>query len=220
VSSLLGAVSAGCAVGAFGVLVHWGTHRRDALGRERDLPVIRVSALVLVAVLAAVPGAQRKVQERQLGKVASKLAERQVKVHCQSGAAAFVDAGSELGYVPFDAAGVPEPYTLIKREQCKQLKTYGTHPGRPSIDEVIAVHVLTHEAMHMRGERNEELAECAALQRDALTAQALGASVAEAKSLARRYWMVVYPRMPEDYVTAACAPGGRLDEGLDSAPWS
>jgi hypothetical protein len=217
---LLGAVSVGCAVGAFGLLVHWGAHRRDALGRERDLPVVRVSALVLVAVVAAVPGAQRKVQERQLGTVASTLAHRHVKVHCQSGAAAFVDAGSELGWVPFDANGVPEPYTLIKREQCKQLKAYGKHHAHPSIDEVVAVHVLTHEAMHLRGEPNEEIAECEALQRDALTAQALGATVTEARSLARRYWLVVYPRMPDDYVTGKCAPGGELDEGLASAPWS
>jgi hypothetical protein len=207
-------------VGAFGLLVHWGAHRRDSLGRERDLPVVRVSALVLVAVVAAVPGAQRKVQERQLGKVASTLAQRHVKVHCQSGAAAFVDAGSELGWVPFDANGVPKPYTLIKREQCKQLKAFTKHPDRPSIDEVVAVHVLTHAAMHMRGEPNEEVAACEAVQRDALTAQALGASPQAARTVALRYWMVVYPRMPDDYVTGDCALGGALDEHLASAPWS
>jgi hypothetical protein len=217
---VLGVVSVGCAAGAFGLLAHWGTHRRDSLGRERDLPVVRVSALVLVAVLAAVPGAQRKVQERQLGKVASALAGRHVTVHCQDGAEAFVDAGSELGWVPFGPDGVPEPHTLNKREQCRQLKAYTKHPSRPSIDEVVAVHVLTHEAMHMRGERSEEVAECQAVQRDALTAHALGASTTDALMLARRYWGVVYPQMPDDYRTPDCSPGGSLDESLDSSPWT
>jgi hypothetical protein len=160
------------------------------------------------------------VQERQLGKVASALAGRHVTVHCQDGAEAFVDAGSELGWVPFGPDGVPEPHTLIKREQCRQLKAYTKHPSRPSIDEVVAVHVLTHEAMHMRGERSEEVAECQAVQRDALTAHALGASTADALMLAHRYWGVVYPQMPDDYRTPDCSPGGSLDESLDSSPWT
>jgi len=219
VTSLLGGVSIGCAVGAFGLMVNWATHRRDALGRERDLPVLSVSALVLVAVVAAVPGAERKVEERRLSKIASSLAGRHVSVHCQDGAQAFIDAGSELGWVPFDAEGVPEPRTLIKREQCKLLRKYDKNPSNPSWDEAVAVHVLTHESMHMRGERAEAIAECQAVQRDALTAEGLGATPEQAKALAVEYWTQVYPRMPDDYVTSDCTPGGRLDEGLASAPW-
>jgi hypothetical protein len=217
---VLGAVSVGCAVGGFGVMVHWATHRRDALGRERDLPVLSVSLLVLVAVVAAIPGAQRKVQERQLAHVAAELAGRPVSVHCQDGAEAFVDAGSELGWVAFGADGVPEPRTLIKRAQCQDLKRYRKHRDHPTFDEVVAVHVLTHEAMHMRGERVEAVAECEALQRDAVTAARLGATPEQARALAVEYWRLVYPRMPEDYVTRDCAPGGGLDEHLPTSPWS
>jgi hypothetical protein len=217
---VLGAVSVGCAVGGFGVMVHWATHRRDALGRERDLPVLSVSLLVLVAVVAAIPGAQRKVQERQLAHVAAELAGRPVSVHCQDGAEAFVDAGSELGWVAFGADGVPEPRTLIKRAQCQDLKRYRKHRDHPTFDEVVAVHVLTHEAMHMRGERVEAVAECEALQRDAVTAARLGATPEQARALAVEYWRLVYPRMPEDYVTRDCAPGGALDEHLPTSPWS
>ena len=219
-TSVLGAVSIGSVVGSFGLMVNWATHRRDSLGRERNLPVFSVSALVLVAVVAAVPGAQRKVEERRLGKIASSLAGKQVSVHCQDGAEAFVDAGSELGWVAFDENGIPERRTLIKREQCKLLKSYDKHPADPSFDEVVAVHVLTHEAMHMRGERSEEVAECEAVQRDALTAQGLGATPEQALALAVTYWKQVYPRMPDDYVTGACSPGGALDEHLAGAPWS
>jgi len=220
VTSLLGAVSVGSLVGSFGLMVNWATHRRDSLGRERNLPVFSVSALVLVAVVAAVPGAQRKVEERRLAKIASSLAGKNVSVHCQDGAEAFVDAGSELGWVPFDANGVPEPRTLIKREQCKLLKAYDKDPSDPTWDEAVAVHVLTHESMHMRGERSEEIAECEAVQRDALTAQGLGATPEQARALAVKYWTQVYPRMPDDYITGACSPGGTLDEHLVSAPWN
>jgi hypothetical protein len=220
VISVLGAVSVCSLVGSVGLMANWATHRRDSLGRERDLPVLSVSVLVLVAVAAAVPGAQRKVEERRLGKIASSLAGKHVSVHCQDGAEAFVDAGSEYGWVAFDANGIPEPRTLIKREQCKLLKSYDKHPSSPSWDEMVAVHVLTHEAMHMRGERSEQVAECQALQRDALTAQGFGATPQEGMALAQRYWKQVYPRMPDDYITGSCSPGGALDEALASSPWS
>jgi hypothetical protein len=217
---VLGAVSVGCATGAFGVLVHWAAHKKDSLGRERDLPVIRVGALVLVAVLAAVPGAQRKVQERRLGAIASKLVGHHVSVHCQDGAEAFVDAGSELGWVAFDENGIPEPRTLIKRAQCQYLKAYDKDPTSPSWDEMVAVHVLTHEAMHMRGSDNEAVAECEAVQRDAFTAQAFGATPEQAKQLAVQYWRRVYPQMPDEYRTGDCGPGAPLDENLASSPWN
>ena len=218
-TSVLGVVSVGCAVTSFGLLVNWASHRRDSLGRERDLPVLSVTALVLIAVVAAVPGARRQVEERRLARVASVLAGKHVSVHCQDGAAAFVDAGSELGYVAFDQNGVPEPKTLIKREQCQLLNSYLKHRGDPSYDEVVAVHVLTHESMHMRGETTESTAECQAVQRDVVTAHELGATPEQALALAHEYWTQVYPRMPDGYFTRSCGPGEDLDEKLDTAPW-
>ncbi|MGB8652028.1 MAG: hypothetical protein WCD35_15350, partial [Mycobacteriales bacterium] len=170
-ASGLSFVSAACALGAVAVLGHWSTRRRDALGRPRDLPVWSVSLLVLVAVAAAVPGARSRLEERRLARVGSVLAGVPVKVHCQSGTAAFVDAGAELGYVRFDADGVPEHQTLIKRDQCRQLQRYlSGGKQHPTMDEAVAVHVLTHESMHMRGQTNEALAECEAVQRDEITA--------------------------------------------------
>ena len=218
--SVLGVVSAGCGLGAFGLMVHWATHRHDALGRQRDVPVWSVSALGIVATLALIPGAQRHIEERRLADVASQLVGSPVSVHCQDAGEALVDMGSELGFVPFGADGVPEKHTLIKRDQCRFLKDYmdGDYK-RPSDDEVEAVHVLTHESMHMRGQPNEAMAECEAMQRDAVTARALGATPNEAINLARRYWLGFYPRMPDPYVTSDCAPGGSLDEHLPTAPW-
>jgi hypothetical protein len=217
--SPLGFLSLACVLSAIGLLVSWATRRHDSLGRPRDLPVWSVSALVVLALAAAYPGAQRKIDERRLGYVATVVTGTEVRVHCQSTIAALVDTGAELGWVAFDENGVPELATRIKREQCALLKAYRAGHRTLDHDTVLAVHVLTHEAMHMRGERSEAVAECQAVQRDRLTARALGATEAEAAALATLYWRTVYPRMPDGYWSDQCKPGGELDENLASAPW-
>jgi hypothetical protein len=64
------------------------------------------------------------------------------------------------------------------------------------VDPVVAVHVLTYEAMHLSGRLNEAAAE-----------------------LAGAYWRNVYPLMPDAYRSTDCRPGGTLDERLPDAPW-
>jgi hypothetical protein len=87
-----------------------------------------------------------------LRRAASVLAGTRVAVRCQSLGGAFVDGGPELGYVRRRADGRPEPWTLIKRDQCRHLGAYlRSGKDRPSRDQVLAVHVLTHEAMHLAG---------------------------------------------------------------------
>ena len=218
--SVLGAVSAASAVGGLAVTGHWLMHQRDALGRPRSFPVWSVAALAVLAVAAAVPGVRRRSQERQLSRVASVLVGHRVTVHCQSFGQALSDVGNELGYVRYTDNG-PEPSTLIKRDPCGQLRSYaGGARSHPTLDEVVAVHVLTHESMHMKGLLDEAQAECAAVQRDEQTAQLLGATVSEARALAVTYYLTVYPRMPDDYREDGCGPGGEHDEGLSTAPWA
>lgn len=218
--SLLGLASLACGSGAAGIATRWCTRRRDSLGRPRPFPLWSVCLLVVLTVLAAVPGARRAEQEHTLASVASQLAGRSVAVHCQSTAAALVDAGAELGFVPYGDDGVPLPRTTLKREPCAALRSYREgSKQRPSRDEVIAVHVLTHEAMHMRGETAEAVAECEAVQRDARTARLLGATPAQAQQLARTYWLTIYPHVADDYRSDDCRPGGGLDERIASASW-
>lgn len=216
-SSLLGLAAFAAAAAVIG---RWTRRRTDGLGRPRDLPVWSLVLLVSLGVAFELPVARRHLQERQLESVASRLVGHRVAVHCQTNAAALIDMGQELGWVRFDLDGVPEPQTLLKRQACHGLRSYAKHRTRPSEDEVIAVHVLTHEAMHMRGETQEAVTECQALQRDADTARMLGATAIQARRLARTYWLVVYPTMSDDYRSTACGPGKALDEGLVSAPWA
>lgn len=212
----LGAIAA-----AVVLAVRWLLRSRDSLGRPRAFPVISVVGLALLGGALLVPVVRHARLEHRLGSVATALVGVEARVNCQGAGEEFVDAGAELGYVRYGPAGVPERETLIKRQQCKALRSYlSSDRERPSRDQVVAVHILSHEARHMAGTTVESVAECQALQRDALTARLLGATVEQAQALARTYWLEVYPRMSSDYRTPECAPGGRLDERLEPAPWS
>jgi hypothetical protein len=202
------------------VAARWAGRRVDPLGRPRGFPVWSVVLLALLGAALVAPGLRREHAERRLEAAAGELAGRDVEVECQTLGGAFVDAGAELGYVPFGADGEPEPQTLLKYEPCRDLMAYLRSDKRsPSPQQVVAVHVLSHEAMHMSGLRDEARTECAAVQRDARTARLLGATPAAAAALARAYWRGTYPRMPEGYRSAECRPGGAMDEGLADGPW-
>ena len=84
---------------------------------------------------------------------------------------------------------------------------------------MIAVHVITHEAMHLSGRLGDAAAECAAVQRDAETARLLGSPAADATGLAVSYWRDLYPLMPDGYRSPECRAGGAMDERLADAPW-
>jgi hypothetical protein len=201
------------------VVVRWLHRRVDWLGRIAPFPTISVGLSLALALCFGIPLAVEAWVEHRLEGAASQVAGGPVQVHCQNLGQAFVDLGPELGYVAWGPDGVPERSTLIKFGPCGNLRAWlGSTKAAPSLDQVIAVHVITHETMHMVGLTNEAHAECAAVQRDAEMAEALGASPAEAQALARRYWTEVYPRMPDRYV-GGCGPGGQYDERRPTPPW-
>ena len=201
------------------VSVRWMLTRVDALGRVAPFPKISVSLCVAVAIGCAVPLMLHAWLEHRLTEAASSVAGERVDVHCQTAGETWTDAGTELGFVRWGPGGVPERRTVIKYDPCADLRSWMSSDKRhPREDQVVAVHVLTHETMHMVGITDEAHAECAAMQRDAEMAEALGATPAQAHALARRYWVEVYPRMPDGY-TGGCGPGAQWDEHLADAPW-
>ena len=217
---MLAWVAAACLAGAAAVAGGWSLRRVDVLGRRRPFPWFSVVALVVLGLAAGVPWLLRVRLEARLGTVATGIAGTPVEVRCQSFGQAFVDVGAELGYVRFDN-GTPQPWTLIKRDGCDSLSDYvRSDKERPTEPEIVAVHTLTHEAIHLRGIADEAITECLAVQHDALTAELLGASPEGARRLAAVYWETMYPLMPPGYKSADCAPGGALDAGIAAAPWA
>jgi hypothetical protein len=202
------------------VALRWSRTRTDSLGRARPFPWISTVILILLGATALAPGLLRARLEHRLTVAATTIVGSPVEVHCQSFGEAFVDAGGELGYVAFGPDGRPEPSTLIKRSQCRDLSSYlRSDKSAPSREQVVAVHVLTHEAIHMIGVTSEADTECVAMQRDAQMAHLLGASTEDARALAIEYWERIYPLMPAPYRSDECGPGLALDAGLHGAPW-
>ena len=207
-------------VAAGGVAIRWMSARTDALGRPRPFPYTTVVVLVALGCASLAPFVLRVRLEHRLAAAASELLGTRVGVRCQSFGGAFVDVGVDLGYVVFGPDGKPEQWTLIKRDQCADLSDYlGSDKEQPTRDQIVAVHVLTHEAVHMTGVQNEAQTECLAMQRDAAMAELLGATPEAAGNLAIAYWRDVYPRMPAAYRSEECAPGKALDTGQPDAPW-
>jgi hypothetical protein len=213
-------IAEGLLLAAIVVATRWWLSRVDSLGRAKSFPVFSVAILVVLGAGLLVPGVRHHQLEDRLAAAAGILVGNPVEVHCQTAGQEFVDVTSELGYVRYGPDGVPERATLIKHAQCTDLSRYlRSHGDHPDDGQVVAVHVLTHEAMHMAGITDEARAECLAMQRDAKTARLLGASPQQAAKLARRYWREFYPRMNDDYRSAECRPGGQLDQASPDAPW-
>lgn len=206
--------------GAGYLSVRWLLDRYDSLGRLKAFPSVAVGGLVVIALGGLIPFFLRLRLEARLETAATAIVGVPVDVHCQAFGEAFVDAGMELGYVRFGPDGVPERRTLIKRQQCSDLSDYvgGGHEDHTHAH-VVAVHTLTHEAIHMSGITSEAETECLAMQRNAEMARLLGASVEDAQRLASYYWVNVYPRMPSPYSSEECREGGGLDRDLPDAPW-
>jgi hypothetical protein len=202
------------------LVIRWVLVRVDSLGRTRSFPAISFGAALVVSLATGIPVVLHARMENELARVASDIVGFPVTVQCKTLGQSWIDAHTELGYVPFGPDGVPEHETVLDGQACEDVDSWRRSDHEVlNRDQVIAVHVLTHEAMHMAGIVNEAAAECAAMQRDVRTARALGASREQARELARYYWDQVYPQMPDEYRSSECAPGGELDEGLVDAPW-
>lgn len=191
-------------------------------------------AVLLVAVVTGLVLHERAVSlERRLGGVASALAGKPVHVHCQGVVGRVLDVGVEQGSVWFGADGRPADTTDLKRPICGALGRYRGDVGGTAYacvvddtpcwgrvaEDVLAVHVLAHEARHLAGERGEPLAECHGLQTTAQAAELLGADPARAAATARYALLHVYPQLPPEYRDAGCRDGGPLDLRPGVAAW-
>jgi hypothetical protein len=179
--------------------------------------------LLIVGALAAVGFARHEGRIREqdrLAVIASDLAGRRVDVHCPSFLSSLVRVRTEGGYVKFDGDGRPGDHTDLSPETCAALR----HLGRvdfgciergdctyKQFKAAWAVHTLAHESFHLRGFASEAVTECYALQNTAFVAERLGLATQTAKNVQRWVYVKGYPNEPEEYRTADCTDGGRLD---------
>ena len=190
---------------------------RQAMGRAHR---VALSLVLVPALLLSWWETENHQADVRMSQAASTLAGRPVHVTCQRLTGAFVDAGAELGYVMWGPDGRPVDETVLKYDTCQALYGWlGSAKQDPSIEEVLAVHVLAHESEHLAGEKDEAVAECYSVQTTQETAELLGATTAQGRSLARRYASEIYPDMPDGYRSDQCKDGGTLDLDPGSHDW-
>jgi hypothetical protein len=191
---------------------------------------MKVAALVLAVVATAVVALafqhRAAAQEANLyARVASELAGRHVRVHCQGRIASLLDVGGNAGTVQFDAAGRPSDETRLTRATCSALRSFTRNPATPALDcvraqrrcpadafaLVQAIHTLAHESWHLAGERDEARTECYALQSTDLVAVRLGADIGTARAIAVYAYERLLPSLPDRYRRSDCVNDGPLD---------
>lgn len=153
--------------------------------------------------------------QKTLTEITHELADyKYADVSCQSAVASIFDNSSirSIGYAYPDTGEV-----TIKTYWCKRIKSYLKNPEKADQQERYSVMLLVHEAMHIRGELDEQKTECQAIQRHVRTALMLGVPRDIAIKHARSYYKQEYSRHP--YYSPKCRPGSVWDEKLPDSIW-
>src|SRR4051812_11363509 len=181
------------------------------------------AVLLIVGALSALGFArheQRVHEQNELADIASALAGRSVGVRCPGFFSSLVRVRTEAGYVKFDRDGNPADNMSLSPETCKALR----HLDRVDFSciargsctfkqfkSAYAAKTLAHESFHLRGIQSEATAECYALQNTAFVAERRGVDSTTARSLQTWVYLKAYPNLPDEYRSAECRDGGRLD---------
>jgi hypothetical protein len=194
-------------------------------GFDTPRPIYKpyLAVVLLLAVLFAWPTIHRWYFEHLLSVKATELADgHRARVHCNTVFDTMLDP-------EMLAAGHASPQTGkigIQTPWCGRLMSYLRHPGRADEEELWSLNMFTHESMHVRGELNEAITECQAVQRNYRAARLLGVPDAVAKRNALDYYNLLYQRrrdmgiMQAGYYSDQCAPGKALDEHLSDSTWA
>jgi hypothetical protein len=188
----------------------------------RSVPWIGLAIIAVPLVLLGWTERQWIAAEQQFSAVVRTLQPLAPGVHCQRLGETLTANAWEMGHVMFED-GVPTGPAVLSYQACQDLTSYWRASAReksnPTREQVIAVHVLSHEAIHLNGVMNEAATECRAMQHDAVVAQRLGATPEQGRVLAERYASAIYPMMPSEYVTKDCVKDGPLDKTPGDGIW-
>jgi hypothetical protein len=194
-------------------------------GFDSPRPIYKpyLATMLVFAALFAWPPLHRSHFEHFLSAKATELADNhRARVHCSTMFDTIFDPEMLAG-------GHADPRTgkiVIQPPGCTKLSSYLHHPDRASEQELWSLGLFTHESMHVRGELNEALTECEAVQRNYRAAKLLGVPDRIAKENALDYYKIIYQRrrklgfMQAEYYSSECAPGKAMDEHLSDSTWA
>lgn len=177
---------------------------------KKKLPAISLS---LCGLLLAIVGWQeiqwQNMQAKGSEAVRAVSLNKEGYLKCQRFSEAFFDihttrAGSVSSARPNEA--------IVNYEQCLDLQNWlGGNKASGTPKQIQALHVLTHEAVHVAREHNEAITECTAINRDHITASTLGASKKFAQEVPQRYYTEFFPQMSSSYRLEGCIIAPEFD---------
>jgi HAMP domain-containing protein len=198
---------------------------------------VTTRVLVLLAALAGLAfyfGPHRNLEqdEDRLANIAAVIAGHDVEIACPGTLATLTEVSATDGSVVFSPDGRPAKEAKLSSKTCKTLRGFlhGRVSGLGCLsrhgacstkvrEAAIAVNVLSHEAWHLAGVRDEAVAQCYALQSNADTAMRLGATQDDANAIAGFILREVQPALPADYRSRDCFDDGPLDLHRDRPVW-
>jgi hypothetical protein len=128
---------------------------------------------------SSVPRAERARAERRFTAEAARIAGHPVRVICDE-SYSFTGVGSDAAGVAF----IPRGLAYLEPSVCRSLYRIAfEHKVGAHDDAAFAVTVLAHEAVHLRGVRNEAETECQALQEGVGLGERLGLDASTARAL-------------------------------------
>lgn len=189
-------------------------------GAQVSIPY--VCAMLFIAALFAYTPIRYARFESYLTKKAQILSgSPQATVHCNTLFDTFFDSEVfSAGHANMDTGEI-----ALQHPWCGRLMDYLSRPQGASLDEIDSLHILVHESMHIRGERNEARADCQAIQRDYRASKLVGIPDAVAKANSQVYYLGEYQKrasqgsFSSQYYSDQCAPGKALDEKLPDSTW-
>ena len=182
-----------------------------------------VFAMLFIAAAFAYTPVRYAYFESYLTKQAKILSgSQQATVHCNTMFDTFFDPSVfSAGHANIETGKI-----VFQHPWCARLMDYLNHPEGADFEEIYSLHMLVHEAMHIRGERNEARADCEAIQRDYRASKLLGIPDRIAKRNSMIYYLGSYQERAtqgvysSEYYSAQCAPGKGLDEKLPDSTWN
>lgn len=180
-----------------------------------------IALLAILLVLGSISEVRWRLMEHRYTTATATLLDRpDAHVVCERLSGAMFNVWNRSGYVQYRQDGKKPSRADLTFDTCQDLRSWETHGKHANQrDQIIAVHVLTHEAMHVAGYYNEAQAECAAMQHDSAMAQVLGASKTDADALAAYYFKYVYPHLRDDYLSDGCRADGPMDATPGDGLW-
>lgn len=185
----------------------------DTLVRKNSLNWLMIPLVSLLFLPLGLMELRWSMMEAKLSSVVDDISGRKGgKVHCQRLSEAFFDTKvSVAGHVSSD-----NPNTaVVNYEQCQHIFAWLERgKAEPSREQTHAIHVLTHEAVHVSGEYNESITECTAINRDYLTVKHLGGSEEMGRHIASSYYATIWPDMSKEYILDGCTIDPKFDSIL------